>query len=81
MLEPLVIQCEGLHSTEVSMLRARVDLVLRNVEIRARYDELRRAGTPAFQAKALLSDTYSLSTDAIDAILWPRHRPNPHPGR
>jgi len=71
MSEALNITFTGLHSTEIAKQRRALDLLLRNIEIRARYRELRGRGMSAGDAKGDLAELYNLSEATIKAILWP----------
>ena len=71
MSDPLTISLIGLHSTEAATLRRTIETMIRNVEIRAKYRELRGRGLTAGDAKGELAETYHLATDTIHKILWP----------
>ncbi len=71
MTDALHITFTGLHSTEIAKQRRALDLHLRNIEIRAKYREMRGSGMSAGDAKAGLAELYHLSESAIHKILWP----------
>ncbi len=71
MSDTLHITFTGLHSTEIAKQRRALDLHMRNIEVRARYREMRGRGMTAGDAKAALAETYNLAEATIHSILWP----------
>ncbi len=69
--EILTIRLTGLHSTETAAFRRMLSTLMRNVEIRAKYRELRGRGLSAGDAKAELAEAYHLARDTIDSIGLP----------
>ena len=69
--EILTISLIGLHSAEAATLRRLLSTIVRNVEIRARYREMRGRGLSASDAKGELADRYHLAIDTIHSVLWP----------
>ena len=72
MSDAIHITFTGLHSTEVAKQRRALDIHMRNIEVRAKYREMRGRGMTAGDAKAKLAELYHLSESAIHDILWPR---------
>ncbi len=72
MTDTLTITFTGLHSTEIARQRRALDIHMRNIEIRARYREMRGRGMSAGDAKSDLAKIYNLSIQTIHNILWPR---------
>ena len=69
--DPLNISFTGLHSTEIAKQRRTLDIHMRNMEIRAKYRELRGRGLTAGDAKGELAEAYNLARDTIDSIGLP----------
>lgn len=67
----LTISLTGLHSSEAATLRRTMETLMRNVEIRSRYRELRGRGLTAGDAKDELAEAYHLARDTIDSIGLP----------
>jgi len=71
MSDPLTISFTGLHSTEIAKQRRTLDIHMRNMDVKAKYRELRGRGLSAGDAKAELAEGYHLAETSIHSVLWP----------